>query len=164
MSPMPSWVLREAAAGPGHGASRREVSTSSSGTVGVDVGARESRGDEGRAQARTAGVELVDESVLGLAQRGQRNRGAEIGGIFRAAVRRIEDDGHGRANGFDAEEGGMCLHGASFRWQAERWPGEISRSLGASAWQRAVECGHLGWKWHPPGGSSGEGISPLIGM
>ena len=51
----------------------------------------------------------------------------------------------------------------SFRWQAETRPGAIWTSAGASVRQRSAANGQRGWKWHPRGGSIGDGISPLIG-
>ena len=35
-------------------------------------------------------------------------------------------------------------HTASFRWQADRWPGATSRSGGTSVRQRSVACGQRG--------------------
>jgi hypothetical protein len=51
----------------------------------------------------------------------------------------------------------------SFRWQADIQPGRISFNAGASARQRGIASGQRGWKWQPLGGSSGDGISPLMG-
>ena len=62
-----------------------------------------------------------------------------------------------------AMSGRRLAAGWSFRWQALMWPAAISRSCGASRRQRAKAWGQRGWKWHPLGGASGEGISPLIG-
>jgi hypothetical protein len=54
-----------------------------------------------------------------------------------------------------------AFQGVSFRWQAARRAGAISRKAGASVRQRAIAKGQRGWKWQPDGGSSGEGMSPF---
>src|SRR6185369_5108980 len=48
--------------------------------VGIDVAAREARGDQRGALVRAGRVELVDVAVLGLAQQLDRNGAAEVVG------------------------------------------------------------------------------------
>src|SRR5262249_40840976 len=54
---------------------------------------------------------------------------------------------------------------SSAKWQAEKWPAEISRSDGISPAQRerrrsSFAIGQRGWKGQPTGGAIGEGGSP----
>ncbi len=49
--------------------------------VGVDVGARKTRRQEGHPEHRSGAEQLVDEGILGAPQRGQRN-----GGLTRKAA------------------------------------------------------------------------------
>ena len=65
--------------------------------VGIDVGARETRREQGHAERRCGAKQLVDEGVLGPAQGRERHRrlGQEFGGIVRAAVRRGDHHRHG---------------------------------------------------------------------
>ena len=53
-----------------------------------------------------------------------------------------------------------CQAVASFRWQADQWPGEISFRTGACSRQRGMACGQRGLNVQPGGGFSGDGISP----
>ena len=38
--------------------------------------------------------------------------------------------------------------------------GDSLDSSGYCSRQRAVASRHRGWKWHPPGGFAGDGVSP----
>jgi len=49
-----------------------------------------------------------------------------------------------RANDALVRGQGCWFYTASLRWQAERWPGAISRSAGASDLQRAKANGQRG--------------------
>src|SRR5687768_8770871 len=53
-------------------------------------------------------------------------------------------------------------HDASYRWQAARWPGWISRRGGIATLQRSMTYGQRGWKGQPAGGLSSEGGEPAI--
>src|SRR5215204_6462372 len=45
-----------------------------------------------------------------------------------------------------------CSHDASYRWQAARWPGWISRKGGITTLQRSMTYGQRGWNGQPAGG------------
>ncbi len=80
--------------------------------VGIQVGAREMRLHPAHAQARRKGVDLLHMRVLGLAQRGQRQAGAEVRRVDRAAVRRVQHHGTGAGNAGDHGRRGIGRAGA----------------------------------------------------
>ena len=49
-------------------------------------------------------------------------------------------------------------------WQATKWSGPISRSCGSSRRHTSVAAAQRVWNRQPGGGSTGEGISPAIGV
>src|SRR6266508_3591235 len=50
---------------------------------------------------------------------------------------------------------------AQYRWQETWWPEATALSAGSTREHCSMANGPRGWKWHPEGGSIGDGTSPL---
>ena len=108
-----------------------------------------------------------DVRVLGPAHDRARRRVVEVGRIVtrRSAANRAPAaiGAPRRIVAAERRRHASCVS-ASLRWHAEQ--AARARSRAAAARPRgsaAIACGQRGWKWQPGGGSSGDGISPLIG-
>ena len=117
--------------------------------------------------ARRDAPQPRDVRVLGLPHHVTRRRVIEVVGIPLAGVRRVE---HQRQS---ARRGGSCAAGppraascGDLVQVARRHAARRDLDAAAARVVAAlvgIACGQRGWKWQPGGGSSGDGISPLIG-